>query len=193
MSLPLSYFVTLLEHYKYLILLPIAIIEGPIITIIAGFLVSLGILNFYASYAIVIAGDVIGDAIYYAIGRFGGRRFILKYGRFIGVTEESVQKAEAVYKDHLGKTIVISKITQAPILAVLVMAGVTKTDFKKFIWIIFLVTLVKALAFLLIGYYFGRSYQLIDGYINNSLIVGGIITAAAVLAYIVWIKLAKKK
>jgi membrane protein DedA with SNARE-associated domain len=53
-----------LLYYKYFVLFPIMVVEGPIITIIAGFLVSLGHLNGLAAYAVLVAGDVTGDSIY---------------------------------------------------------------------------------------------------------------------------------
>jgi len=45
MPLSFQHFIQLLLTYKYLILFPMALIEGPIITIIAGFIASLGYLN----------------------------------------------------------------------------------------------------------------------------------------------------
>jgi hypothetical protein len=42
--------------YKYLVLFPVMVVEGPIITVIAGFLVSLWRLNGLAAYAVLVAG-----------------------------------------------------------------------------------------------------------------------------------------
>ena len=63
--------VFLLETYKYLFLLPLAIIEGPIVAIIVGFLTTLKVFDTYISYAILVVGDVIGDSSLYALGRWG--------------------------------------------------------------------------------------------------------------------------
>jgi membrane protein DedA with SNARE-associated domain len=43
-----------LVHYKYVVLFPIMVVEGPIITVLAGFLASLGSLNLLAAYSIVV-------------------------------------------------------------------------------------------------------------------------------------------
>jgi membrane protein DedA with SNARE-associated domain len=90
----MEYFYTLIVVHKYLILLPIAIIEGPMITIIAGFLASLGILDFFIVYAIAVFGNLIGDNIYYWIGRLGEQEFISRYGRYVGVTKEKIEYAK---------------------------------------------------------------------------------------------------
>jgi membrane protein DedA with SNARE-associated domain len=45
--------------YKYQAIIPIAILEGPIISIICGFLVSIGVLELSLAFAVVLFGDVI--------------------------------------------------------------------------------------------------------------------------------------
>ena len=81
---------SLLEHYKYLVIFPIAIFEGPIIIIITGFLVYLGVLNVFIAYAMLVIADSLGDSLYYCIGKYWGKsRFIRKVGRYIGYDEKS--------------------------------------------------------------------------------------------------------
>jgi membrane protein DedA with SNARE-associated domain len=72
MLIPLPDILIILEKYKYWLIFPIVIIEGPIIVVISGFLVYLGFLNAYITYIILVIGDSIGDSMYYAIGRYGG-------------------------------------------------------------------------------------------------------------------------
>ena len=76
----------LLIQYKYLILFPIIVIEGPFATIVSGFLVSLGIFNVFIAYPIIILGDLASDSIFYFVGRFGSKS-INKWMLYFGVTE----------------------------------------------------------------------------------------------------------
>jgi len=69
--------------YKYLVLYPIMVFEGPIITIIAGFFVSIGHLNGPAVFMVLIVGDVTGDSLYYTIGRWGKGLTLTRLGRLI--------------------------------------------------------------------------------------------------------------
>lgn len=66
--------ISLLTAYKYFFLFPIVVVEGPIITVIAGFLSSLGYLNIIIAYLVVVAGDIVGDSAYYAIGFYGRKK-----------------------------------------------------------------------------------------------------------------------
>ncbi len=49
---------------------------------------------------------VIGDNIGYAIGRFGGRRLALRYGRFVRLTPERLQETETRFR-RLGPFVVV--------------------------------------------------------------------------------------
>lgn len=161
----------LILTYKYWILLPLAIVEGPIITIVASFLASIGLLNIFLVYPLVLAGDIIGDIIHYVIGRFGGRKIINKYGHYFRITENQIDEVKIKYfndRVSLWKVITLSKVTHAPSSAVMLVCGITKVDFKQFFLITTINNIFKVLAFVLIGYFFGRSYSIIEAHINNS-------------------------
>lgn len=189
----MEYFYTLLLTYKYLILLPIAIIEGPIIIIIASFLASQGILNIFVVYVIAVLGNVIGDCIYYSVGRIGRYTFIAKYGHYIGITSERIKSTEEHYKNHFLKTLIIAKITEAPVVPTLVAAGVSRVDARKFVLVSIALEMVKAVVIVLIGYYFGKFYVKIDGYFKDSILAFGIIFVLLILLIIVYKKIKAKK
>ncbi|MFA6306146.1 MAG: DedA family protein [Candidatus Gracilibacteria bacterium] len=169
--------VLLLSTYKYLILLPIAFLEGPIISVIAGFLCSTGILNIPITYAILLLGDWGGDTLYYAIGRFGGRPLIRKWGHFLGFTEEKVLKIEKHFEKNAGKTLVVGK-TQAIGMVFLTAAGLSKMPYGKFMLINLIISLPKTILFLVIGYFAGETYDMINEYLG---IYGAVTTIALIL------------
>ena len=160
--------ITWLTAYKYFFLFPVAVVEGPIVTIIAGLLSSLGHLNIFIAYIVIVVADIVGDCIYYASGYYGGLRFIERWGRFLGITTEHVKKLETHFSKHSGKTLIIGKLTHAIGGVVLVTAGVAKVPFRRFVWYNFISTLPKSLILLLIGFYFGKAYQQINVYFNHS-------------------------
>lgn len=155
-----------LIYYKYWILFPIVIVEGPIITIISGFLSSLGYLNIFIVYGVVVFGDVAGDIIYYASGRWGRSWFLERWGRYIGITADRIRQMEKHFENHSGKTLIAGKLSHAIGGVILVTAGVAKVPFWKFVWFNFIATLPKTLVLLLIGFYFGRAYAEFSRYLN---------------------------
>src|SRR5579871_6233742 len=58
----------------YVILLPLALFEGPVLALFAGFLSRFGYLEIFAAYGIMVAGDFFPDTAYYYIGRFAHSR-----------------------------------------------------------------------------------------------------------------------
>ncbi len=178
----------LLDSYKYLFLFPIVVIEGPIVTVIAGFLSSLGHLNIFIVYAVIVLGDVVGDSLYYAIGFYGRLGFVERWGRFLGMTKERVVKIENHFKNHVGKTLITGKLTHFAGAVILVAAGVARVPYWRFVWYNFLPTIPKSLAFLLLGYYFGKAYQQIDQYFDYATLA---ILAVCVLAVVVYILVKK--
>ena len=176
--------VGLLNQYGYFLLLPAAVIEGPIIIVIAAFLASTGIFNIYIVYVIAILGDIIGDIMYYWIGRAGRRTIIPKYGKYLGVTEAKIAAAEAHYDKHLWKTLTFGKVTQAPILVIMVLAGATRADFWKYLFIVSVISVPKALVFTALGYYVGQSYTLFDHYFQVYLRWAGILLLIGSIAYL---------
>lgn len=156
MNFTLASLIEILSSYGYAIIFPIAILEGPLVAIAAGLLVSRGILAVIPTTLILIAGDLLGDTFYYSLGRYGGRNLGRRWGNYIGVTEERVEKLEHYFKNNDWKLILFSK-TQAIGATILFSAGVVKMKFRRFIGFNFIGSIPKAILFQLIGYYFGES------------------------------------
>lgn len=156
----------ILQNYTYYLLFPITVIEGPIITIIAGFLVSIGLMNIYATYAIVVIGDLVGDIIHYVIGRYGRDNFMNKWGKYIGITKEKIMMLESHFSEHAGKTLLTAKFFHGVGGIFLFSAGAARMPFWKFVWYNFLGAVPKSLALLALGYYFGSHLAKIDSVLD---------------------------
>jgi membrane protein DedA with SNARE-associated domain len=176
--------IQLLVTYKYLLLLPVSIVEGPIISIIAGFLCSKGVLSLFVTYPVLIMGDLLGDTMYYSIGRWGGRGFINKWGKIFGIKDGKFLRTENQFKNHGKKTLIFGK-TQAMGGVILVAAGLGKMPYLRFIWLNFVTTIVKSFLLLITGYYFGHAYRLIDHYFGlYGVITLLLITFAAIIYFL---------
>lgn len=173
---------SILEHYKYFVIFPITIVEGPIIIIISGFLVYLGYLNAIVAFFMLSIADMIGDSLYYLIGKYWRKSaWIKKYAGFLGYDEKSEKFLEAHFKKHKGKTFLLAKISHGLGGSVQVAAGIAGVDYLQFLAYSVLGTLPKVLVLMIVGYYAGSSYVRIDKYLNY----GGFIIAGIGIAFIV--------
>ena len=167
--------VHLLEQYGYLFLFLIAVVEGPIITIIGAFLASQGYFNIVAVYLIVSGGDLFGDLIYYAIGRIGRTGALAGLRQWLGMTGEHFEQLERYIEKHGVKILFFAKYTQTGFLA-LPASGAARMPIGKFLWYNTLGTLPKSLVLVLIGYFFGYAYNSINGYFGKiSLLFFGVL------------------
>lgn len=156
-----------IEVYKYLILFPLTIIEGTIVTVIAGFLASLGILNIFAVIALAILADLTGDTIYYSIGRIGREKLIEKWGHLVGLSISSVRALEKRYEHHAAKMLFVGKFAFGLEVISLVVAGVARVPYRKFIAYVFMPTVPKYTFYALLGYFFGSAYVTIGNILHD--------------------------
>lgn len=175
-----------LEHYKYFAIFPLAFIEGPIITIIAGFLSSLGYINIFFAYLVIIAGDLTSDFLYYFLGNKGGIKFVGKWGRYLGIAEQHVESLEKYFDKHGGKMLFLGKISHGIGTAFLVAAGLAKMPFIKFLFYNSLATFLKSFALILIGFYFGYAFATINSYLEKIAVLSVAITITFLIAYLLY-------
>lgn len=157
--------IALLLAYKYYILLPLSIIEGPIITVLAGFLASNHLINPFVVYGVVIAGDLIGDTLLYSLGRWSGVS-VTKYGKYFGVTAERLAYAKDYFANHHRRAVVTAKLVHGIGVSGLVTAGVLRIPYVRYMRTCFLISLVQSALFLAIGLLFGQAYERIGHYLD---------------------------
>jgi membrane-associated protein len=153
--------ISLLLTYKYIILIPLAVIEGPIVSVICGFLVTLGVFNPLLVYMVMVIGDIAGDGIIYYIG-YSGKRF-LKYFR---VTEEKLEKAKTYFHENHKKAIFMSKLVHGIGFTGLIAAGASHVPYKRYFLTCTLISVVQSAVMLTVGILFGHAYVQIGKYLD---------------------------
>jgi membrane protein DedA with SNARE-associated domain len=146
----------LLLQYGYFLLFPIAVIEGPIAAIVAGALVASGALNLYVVILVLVFADLVGDLLYYSLGRWGHVRFLENLIEKIGITNERLEPLTHNFKKNSRKLLLIGK-TQGLGSIILYFAGVAKMPLPRFIGWNLVGTLPKVIIFVTVGYFFGQS------------------------------------
>ena len=61
----------LLRTWGLAIVAPLSVLEGPIVSMVAGYLARLGVFDLLPLLAVLILGDLVGDVALYLIGRKG--------------------------------------------------------------------------------------------------------------------------
>jgi membrane protein DedA with SNARE-associated domain len=153
--------IQLLMTYKYIILIPLSVIEGPIVTIVCGFLVTTGVFNPLFVYLVMVIGDIAGDAGIYFIGYKGKR--LLKYVR---VTDEKLERSKQYFADNRKKALFASKLAHGVGFTGLIAAGASHLPYKKYFITCGIISVVQSAVMLIIGILFGHAYVQIGKYLN---------------------------
>jgi len=167
----------------YFIVFISMLIDGPIITAAAAFAAALGYFDIGIIFLISILGDVIADIIYYLIGYWGRLALAERYGRYFGLSNERIHKIEKLFNEHAIKTLIVLKLTPIFSTTGLILVGATKMPWGKYTLISFLMTLPKSVLFLIIGYYFGYSYDTIVKQLHNDIAILLVIVVLLVVIY----------
>jgi membrane protein DedA with SNARE-associated domain len=176
---PISPVFAWLFVYRYPIVFPLAIAEGPIVMLLSGLLVRIGFFEFWPIYLLLIAGDLTGDIVWYLVGRHGARSLIDKYGHFFNLDEKSIEFAEDFFHKNQTRILFISKLTMGFgfAIATLVAAGAARVPFKKYLIINILGGFVWTGILMAVGYFFGNFYLFLNKGIRWMFIVAMIILA----------------
>jgi membrane protein DedA with SNARE-associated domain len=115
-------------------------------------------------YFVLVSGDFVADLGWYALGRFGTRKAIFKYGHFVGVTPETLKKIEGGFHKYHQKILVISKLTMGFgfSVVVLVVAGIFKIPFKNYVILNLIGGFIWTALLVSIGYFLGNIFTMIS-------------------------------
>ena len=130
----------LLDHYGYLALAGLVLAEdfgvpvpGETVLVAAAVYAGAGRLNIVAVGIVALAAAVTGDNIGYAIGRFGGRALVLRYGRYVFLTAARLDRAETYFARHGGKMITVARFLEGLRQANGIIAGISGMRWRMFL------------------------------------------------------------
>jgi membrane protein DedA with SNARE-associated domain len=181
----------LLKKYGYTFILPLSIVEGPILTVLCGFLVTMGVFNPIIVYLVVLFGDVLGDSGAYLLGLLSKKNLANQLEKFFGITEAKIETVKYKMLHHKYKTLISSKLFHGIGVTGLFVAGVTRFPYFLFLIICTTVSIFQSAIFLFIGIIFGHFYVIIDSYLNQYVMIMGILLIAGIV--IVFLRRGSKK
>lgn len=173
----------LLLQYKYLILFPAVMIEGPISIMLSGLMISLGFMSVWPVFILVVCGDVIGDFIRYGLGRWGGQAAVIRWGKYFGFDERHIVGVEKAFKNRTGFLLIVTKFAYGAGTIFLAAAGMVKVPILKLLGYDFVGSILKSSILLYVGYYFGQSIYKV----NSSLeIAAFVVLSVVIISIFIW-------
>lgn len=182
---------SLIERYGYLIVFLGVTLEGvgiPLpgetVLIAAGALAHRGSLALWETMAFGGLGAVIGGQAGYCLGRFGGRPFVLRWGRYVFISPERLGRAEGFFERQGGRAVFLARfITGVRVFGALV-AGISRMSWGKFTLYSVLGGVVWAAAAVALGYLLWASIGPVEHWIGRiSLLLAAVLALALLLRW----------
>jgi membrane-associated protein len=174
---------TIAEQNKYSLLFIVYLLEGPVSAFISAMLASIGELNILIIFPLLIVAEISADIFYYYIGKSIStsklQKKLSKYEK-----KGSLQPVKSLLEEHPVKVLIINKTISFLAVPVILLIGKYQTlKVKEFILWASLISIVKDIIILSLGYGFGISLEtFLRGY--NIYVVIGIILSILFLIYI---------
>jgi len=150
--------------------------------------VSLNCVNFAAAL-----GSICGSLAAYAIGYYGGRPFILKYGKYFFVSDKNFIKAEFFFKKHGGVTVFLGRLLPVIRTFISLPAGISRMTLGKFILYSFAGMLPWNFILIFLGLKFGENFETVVGPIFHKYEYAVVILVFAAILILLTIRVIKLK
>jgi membrane protein DedA with SNARE-associated domain len=144
--------------------------------------------NQFSLIGVAIAGTLgcaIGSAAAYWIGRAGGRPLLLKYGRYVLISQADSDRADRLFARHGNSVTFFSRLLPVIRTYISLPAGIAEMNFGRFLLYTVLGSLPWCLALAYVGTKVGENSAQLTGVFHGLDIVIGLIIVAAV-AFYVW-------
>lgn len=159
------------------------IIPGQSIVVVGGFLAKQSILDVGDIIFLAALGAILGDLIGYSLGKKYGYSFITKYGKYFLFKKEYFEKTKKIMNNHTGKSLIIGRFNSLTRAFAPFVAGSTNVPFSKFMIYNIVGGISWATLFVLIGYVFGKSYEIASKYVGRFIFIAILISILVIYAY----------
>jgi membrane protein DedA with SNARE-associated domain len=189
-----------ISHYGYLgifSLLVFGIVGLPVpdetLLTLSGFLIYKGTLQLIPTFLAAYFGSITGISISYAIGSTFGHRVLIKYGHYIHITEERLQKAHNWFEKTGRWTLIIGYFIPGIRHIVAIFAGTSELQLWEFALFAYTGGLIWTTTFLSVGYFFGDNWSSVLDIINHHIIILTIVFLVLIIFYLLYKKIYKNK
>jgi membrane protein DedA with SNARE-associated domain len=161
-------------------------VPGETILIAGAIFAGAGRINVVALGAVAFVAAVTGDNIGFAIGHFGGRALALRFGKYVFLTEERLNKAEAFFDRRGSIVITFARFVEGLRQANGIIAGITGMHWLRFVIFNAIGAALWVGTWITIGYFAGDNITTVYHYITlySYYVLAGLVVL--IVGYIVW-------
>ncbi|GMA60499.1 DedA family protein [Alicyclobacillus fastidiosus] len=156
-----------------------------------GYLVSTGHLQFTLVVLVGVLGNVTGSTIAYAVGRYGGRRFISRYGRLVLLSQRHLQQADRFFARRGEVTVLVCRLLPALRTFISLPAGIAKMKFGRFLTYSVIGTIPWVLILTYVGLKLSQNWGRIEQDLRPLTMISAVVLVVVVVGF--WIFANRKR
>ena len=142
-------------------------IPSEVVLPLAGFLVGRGDLSLWGAIFAATFGSVAGALVLYALGRWGGRRLVLRYGRWLRVDEKGLKDAEGWFRRYGDWVVLFARVVPVARSIVSIPAGTMEMPVLRFVLLTTLGSAVWNSILIGAGVVLGANWQAVEGWMGS--------------------------
>ena len=151
-----------LGYWGILLGLMIEIIPSEIVLSFGGYLVAKGEINFWWAVVFGTVGGTIAQIFIYWIGRYGGRPFLEKYGKYLLIRKHHIDVSEAWFNKYGPGVIFTARFIPVVRHAISIPAGIACMPLGRFTLLTALAVIPWSIFFIYLGMTLGENWRQID-------------------------------
>jgi membrane protein DedA with SNARE-associated domain len=167
-------------------------IPSELIVPFAGHLASIGEMNIVLVVLAATFGSTAGSTVSYFIAQKLGRPFFKRYGKYIAVDDEVLEKADHFFASRGRISVLLGQIVPGIRSIISYPAGIAKMDIKLFILLTFMGGLIWNTILATVGYQLGDQWMTFWNSLEGWDLVILVGLAIAVVSYLIWSRKKKK-
>ncbi|MEN9933603.1 MAG: hypothetical protein RLZZ387_182 [Chloroflexota bacterium] len=165
-------------------------IPSELVMPFAGFLVAEGRLSFVGVVAAGTVGAVLGALVLYAVGMWAGeplvRQFLRRYGRWISVSEQELDKALAAFGKRGDAIVFFGRLIPLIRSLISLPAGMHRMPLGRFLLFTTLGSAIWNASLAYAGFTLGQNWQAVLGFISQYKQLTLVVLAILAVGWAIW-------
>lgn len=145
----------------------VIVIPSEVILATGGILAANNIFTFAGAFISGLFGSVFCAIAIYAMGYYGGRPFVEKYGKYFFMKKEDIEKSDKWFEKYGMKAALFGRCLPIVRTFISLPIGMSKLDFKKFVLYTTIGSIPWTILFVGAGYYLGDKWRIVSSFISN--------------------------
>jgi len=168
-------------------------VPSEIVMPFAGWLAYEGKLDLILVTLMGTLGCTLGSVVAYKVGEHGGRTFICRYGKYMLLSERSIENSERWFRKYGDIAVLGSRLLPVVRTFISLPAGIAKMPFWRFVVLSTIGSLPWCLFLTYLGYVLGANWQSIEGAFRGFEVVVVLAVLVAVIYFFIHRRRRKRK